>query len=377
MVRTKVSQGVANRLLLSKRVSLLLLFLLWTGIGILFALSWYLPAGAEGRPIQFKTAVTWYLLDSYLWLALCPLIFYLHRRFPLGAGRVWDYFLHLLLALCVAWLHFSALICLDKLLDPAFPSRFQTVHRAMTQLIIFRTISGVVTYTLVVAVCSARQFYAGLRSEREHRATLEYQLASAELAALKMQLHPHFLFNALHSVSALIDERPREAVRMITKLGTFLRVTLESSADQMVSLDEEARFLELYFDIEQIRVGDRVTFLLQIDPATRLVQVPTLILQPLVENALRHGPQEESGQTCISVVSRHLGSSVEIIVRNELREPPPYPPKPIREGVGLSNVRSRLEQLYTTRFQFEYGWVATGLFQVSLVVPLESGWGEL
>lgn len=339
----------------------------------MFTLSWYLPAGAEGRPIQFRTAVTWCLLDSYLWLALCPLIFFLHRRSPIENGRARNYLRHLLLAIAIAWGHFSVFICLDKLVDPAFAARFQTIHNAMTQLILYRTISGTVTYSLVLAVLSARDFYAGLRSERERRTTLEYQLAKAELTVLKMQLQPHFLFNTLHSVSALIEEDPHEAIRMIAKLGTFLRVTLESSAKQMVTLDEEVRFLELFFAIEQVRFGDRVRFLVEIDPATTSVLVPHLILQPLAENALRHGPRQEIQHMCVSVVSRLLGDSLEIIVRNEVENPPPHAPQPTQEGVGFSNIRSRLQQLYPTRFQFQYGWSSAGLFQVSLVLPRDSG----
>jgi len=360
-----------------KGASPLLLFLLWSALGFLFALAWYLPAGAEGHPIPFKTAVTWNLLDSYAWLALSPLIFSLQRRFRLEVDDVRSYLPHLPLALGVALLHFSVFIYLDRLLDPLFVTRFTTIQRAFTTLIFYRTITGVITYALIVIVLCAREYYSRLQSEREHRATLEFQLARAELAALRMQLHPHFLFNVLHSVSALIEEHPHEAIRMIARLGTFLRVTLENSATHLVSLHEEVRFLELYFAIEQVRVGERVRFQVQIDPATSSVPVPNLILQPLVENALRHGPWQELGRMCITVASRVLGDFVEIVVRNEVEGPPPHQPKPIREGVGLTNVRSRLQQLYRARFQFEYGWISSGMFQVSLVLPMQPATASL
>jgi hypothetical protein len=354
-----------------KWASPLLLLLLWTVIGMLFALAWYLPAGAEGHPIAFKTAIIWNLLDSYAWLALSPLIFFLQRRFRLEVDDGRNYFVHLLLAVGVAVLHFSAFICLDWLLDPLFATRFITIQRAFAQLIFYRTITGIVTYALIVAVLCARDYYCCLRSERERRATLEYQLTRAELSALRMQLHPHFLFNVLHSVSALIEERPGEAIRMIARLGTFLRATLEARPSHMVSLGEEVRFLEQYFEIEQVRVGERVRFIVQVAPASSSVPVPNLILQPLVENALRHGAWKELQSMCITVESRIVGDSVEIVVRNEVEKPLPLDPKPIREGLGLANVRSRLQQLYPGRFRFTYGWISNGLFQVSLVLPLE------
>jgi two-component system LytT family sensor kinase len=350
-------------------------------VGLLFTLSWYIPAKAEGRPIPFASAATWYLTDSYLWFALCPFIFLFYRRFPLDAARIHCYALHFLVAVVISCLHFSALLGLDKLIDPAFAVRFPTFRDAMTQLLLFRIVSGTVTYALMLAVFSARDYYAGLRTEREYRALLEHQAARAELTALKMQLHPHFLFNTLHSVSALIDEQPREAIRMIARLGEFLRVTLESSETQLICLEEEVRFVELYFEIEQVRIGDRVRLLVQIDPRTRLVLVPNLILQPLIENALRHGAWQQVHHARVIVSSRVLGDSVEIIVRNELQnalgdrayEPPNDHRESIREGVGLSNVRSRLQQLYPSRFRFEYGWISPGFFQVSLVLPATSG----
>jgi two-component system, LytTR family, sensor kinase len=375
-----ISQTASNRddrnaWLASRGITALVLFVFWTAIGILFALSWYLPSGAEGKPIPFRTAAIWNLLDSYVWLALCPLIVFLHRRFPIQIGSRLRYLWHGALAVGVALTHFAAFICLDRLLDPAFPTRFETVQRATAQLIYYRTTTGVVTYALILSVLSARDFYAGFRSERERRATLEYQLARAHLVALKMQLQPHFLFNALHSVSALIEESPQEAIRMVTKLGAFLRLTLESTEKQMVSLEEEIRFLELYFAIEKVRVGDRVRFLVEIDPRTRSALVPNMILQPLVENALRHGPWREVSDTSVSVVSRALGNSLEIIVRNETAEAPAENRNPVQEGVGLANVRWRLQQLYPTRFRFQYGWISAGLFEVALLMPLEGKFG--
>ena len=352
-------------------VSPLLLFSLWSGVALLFTLAWYLPAAAEGRPVAFRTAATWYFLDSYVRLALCPAIFFLHQKCPIEWSKVRGYLRQLLQAIAFSWVHFFLFLGLDRWLDPAFPVRFQTIGHATTQLFYFRTISGVVTYALVVAIVCARDYSAGLRSERERRASIEYQLAKAELNALRMQLHPHFLFNALHSISALIEERPREAIRMITRLGIFLRASLENSSEQLIPLDQEVRFLKLYFEIEEVRGGDRVCFQVDIDPTTTGVLVPNLILQPLVENALRHGVWQQAERVFVTVASRVRTDSVEIVVRNEARDIPAGERGLVREGVGLSNVRSRLQQLFPNRFQFQYGWVCAGLFEVSLQLPMD------
>jgi two-component system LytT family sensor kinase len=373
MFRSEDDKALASGRAHPSGVSLVRIFALWTGIGLLFAMSWYMPSAMEGRAIPFRTAATWYLLDCYVWFALTPLVVLLQRRLHIDVSRNRGYVWHVLLALCFSWIHFVVFIALDRVVDPNFSARFHSMRSAITQLFLFRTISGSVTYTVIVAIASARHYYQGLRSEREHTSTVECQLATAKLTALRMQLHPHFLFNALHSVGALIEEQPREATRMVARIGDFLRLTLEGPVTQFVTLQEEARFLELYFKIEEVRVGDRVRFLLEIDPLTTSTMVPNLILQPLVENALRHGAFQSAEHTRVIVRSRWVDHAVEIMVSNESQHGPVGGPAPVREGVGLSNVRSRLEQMYPGRFRFEYGWISASLFRVLLILPTDAG----
>ena len=124
MTTTPASKRVSSGLLYFSGVSPLSLFLLWTVVGLLFALSSYVPAKAEGRQLSFASAATWYLIDGYLWFALCPIILSFYRRFPLDVPRIHRYGVHLLVAVVISYLQFSALIGLDKVLDPAFASRF-------------------------------------------------------------------------------------------------------------------------------------------------------------------------------------------------------------------------------------------------------------
>jgi LytS/YehU family sensor histidine kinase len=185
--------------------------------------------------------------------------------------------------------------------------------------------------------------------EREKRATqLEAQLVQAQLQALKMQLHPHFLFNTLHSISALLHEDAEAADRMIARLGEFLRLTLEDTGQQEVTLQKELEFLKCYLDIERIRFQDRLTVRYDIDPETLDALVPNLMWQPIVENAIRHGIAPRSGAGCIELRSKRLGPKLQLQVKDDgpgLRNEPGSGGD-LNEGVGLANTRNRLRQLY-------------------------------
>jgi LytS/YehU family sensor histidine kinase len=161
-----------------------------------------------------------------------------------------------------------------------------------------------------------------------------------------MQLNPHFLFNTLNTVLALIHENPKAADRMLVRLSQLLRRTLEQGQTHEVPLRKEMEFLKLYLEIEQMRFEDRLTISYDIDPKAEDLLVPQLILQPLLENALRHGilPREEPGR--IELSARVLNSTLELKVRDNGNGLSLPPGSPLREGVGLANVRSRLAHLY-------------------------------
>jgi LytS/YehU family sensor histidine kinase len=199
---------------------------------------------------------------------------------------------------------------------------------------------------------------------------LATELVQARLQALRMQLNPHFLFNTLNTISALIHENPDAADRMIVRLSELLRRTLDRGDVQEVPLREELEFLRSYLDIEQMRFPDRLTVTFDIEPKTQELLVPQLILQPLVENALRHGilPREEAGRVEISarVVD---GQHLELKVRDDGSGLPAANGSPGREGIGLQNVRSRLAQLYGAAQQLEIGNASTGGVEARIRIP--------
>jgi two-component system, LytTR family, sensor kinase len=199
-------------------------------------------------------------------------------------------------------------------------------------------------------------------------AELEKRLVEAKLQALQMQLNPHFLFNTLHAISALMHKDVEAADRMLTRLSDLLRLALDSSDTQEVPLRDELAFLKSYLEIEQTRFGERLKVMMDIGPETSGALVPSLILQPLVENAIRHGiePQALAGIVRLSACCE--GDQLRLRVSDNgvgLRAG-----QPVAEGVGLSNTRARLEQLYGGAHQFQMSNGADGGLAVDIVMPL-------
>jgi LytS/YehU family sensor histidine kinase len=186
-----------------------------------------------------------------------------------------------------------------------------------------------------------------------------------------MQLHPHFLFNTLHSISSLVLEDPPKANSMIARLGDFLRLTLENSDQQLVTLKEETEFLRCYLDIEQVRFGDRLTVALELEPQTLSAQVPHLILQPVVENAIQHAIAPHATRGHINIEARRLNG----LLRLEVRDNGPGITSNSdwlgMKGVGLSNVRARLDQIYGSDFRFELINVRDGGLAVVMEIPFQ------
>lgn len=182
---------------------------------------------------------------------------------------------------------------------------------------------------------------------------LDAQLSNARLQALQMQLHPHFLFNTLHSISALaLNNEIRDAVKMINRLSEFLRLTLDNADTQIVLLEDEVEFVRRYLEIEHIRFQDRLTVDIEIDPQALVAEVPTLILQPLVENAMRHGVDSNSGASRVQIAARLQNDQVLMEVRDDGKDLKKISGQNGAAGLGLKNTRARLSELYGADYSF-------------------------
>ncbi len=222
-------------------------------------------------------------------------------------------------------------------------------------------------YWIIVSIVQAFSYHRRAQ-EREFRAlALENRLAEARLEALRMQLHPHFLFNTLNAIATLVHKDPRAADDMITNLSELLRATLDTTA-QEIPLRQELAFLDRYLEIQQTRFGDRLKVEREIEAAALEVPVPTLILQPLVENAIRHGLEPQSGPGVLRISARIENDLLQLGIQdNGAGSKSSDAARP--EGIGLANTRERLAQLYGTRAKMILTSGAEGGFSIRLELP--------
>jgi two-component system LytT family sensor kinase len=229
--------------------------------------------------------------------------------------------------------------------------------------------TNVLMYAAIVAAAHGLAYYQRYR-DRELRAThLEARLAQTQLQVLRMQLQPHFLFNTLHSISALVHEDPEGADRMLAQLADLLRMTLSADAAQEVALRQELDFLDRYLEIEKTRLADRLRIRRVIAPETLDARVPHLILQPLVENAIRYGvaPRADGGSIEVRTARRDGALRMEVWDDGPGMKSSKSPENGI--GLGLANTRARIAQLYGPAASLELASTPTGGFVAVLTIP--------
>lgn len=227
---------------------------------------------------------------------------------------------------------------------------------------------ALVTYAAIVGLSYAVRYHQESQARALNAVNLEARLMEARLKTLESELHPHFLFNTLHAISTLVHSDPEAADRMISRLSDLLRLTFDRSGAGEVPLKEELEFLEKYLEIEQIRFQDRLSVRFQIDPETLDAEVPRLILQPLVENAIKHGISPQSGRGLIQIAARRQDDAVWIEVRDNGVGLSSTARAGFEQGVGLSNTRARLECLYGSTHRLELEESEGGL-AVQVLIP--------
>src|SRR6185503_13508641 len=197
-----------------------------------------------------------------------------------------------------------------------YPMGKPLTMESMWRFVVANFSEGIGIYLLIALTSYAYSYYRRYREGRERTLQLEAQLSHAQLQALKMQLHPHFLFNTLHSISALLNKDVQAARKMITRLGDFLRMTLENSGSPEVTLQQEMEFLSCYLEIERIRFQNRLVTRIDVSPESLQARVPNLILQPLVENAIRHGIAHRSTHGLLELEPTQQDGTLRIQVRD-------------------------------------------------------------
>jgi two-component system, LytTR family, sensor kinase len=316
---------------------------IWTVVALLFAIQNALRDGLDGIAWPASVYLRWSLIQWYAWAALGPLVFRLAERYPLQA-RAPRHWLEQLLASAGVTLLAMAL---GAFVSTAFePSGFS---EQMRMFIGQHAAIGMLTYWALYAIQQAMHFHAEKTRREVEAAQMASDLAQSRLQVLKTQLQPHFLFNTLHAVITLLDEDPSAAEDMLLRLSELLRALLEDYDGQEITLRRELVLLDLYLGIQRLRFRDRLTTQVYIAPDTLDCAVPSLILQPLVENAIRHGIGERVGADCIQIEARREDGSLCIDVRNRnstLEKPAREKTPATGHGIGLSNTALRLRTLY-------------------------------
>ncbi len=352
----------------------------FSGFWSLVAAFWLLVALASAlemallQSANMEQALVAALFRLLPWTFLTPLIVWTSSTYTLERST-WKRSLWVHLLVCA--LSFAIVGAFAYLSPPApalirqDPTELSRLNRETrtTAFVILRRI----TYQLpifwgLVGVAHAIRFYERTQARQRRETELEARLAQARLQALRMQLNPHFLFNTLNSIASLVHEQP-QAEEMIEALSSLLRLTLNASDRQEVTLREELHFLDHYLLIEQIRFGDRLRVEKQIDAAALDTRVPILILQPLVENAVKHGIESQIAPGLVRITAERAGELLLLRVEDNGRGPAVSAKGALKEGVGLSNTRSRLNELYGDRASLRLAPGGTGGFLAEIQLP--------
>jgi two-component system LytT family sensor kinase len=305
---------------------------------VVSAVQIYVTVRLDGSPPPVTTILRWLVPGYSVWLASTPAIVALTRRYDFTGGR-WrsSFIVHLVASIVVATTTQLADALAAVVHDPR--QRFAAVLLVMARTWM---LWAVFTYWFYVVLVLAVRHYTTAMERKRHEAELTMAFANAQLAALRAQLHPHFLFNTLNSISALVAEDPTVARRMIAELGELLRTTLVEGARRTWSLREELALVERYVAIERMRFGERLTLRMACDSAAFPAEVPTLLLQPLVENAILHGIQPALAGGTVEISARRAGDWLEV----EVSDDGAGLPADAVERVGLTNCRERLQTYF-------------------------------
>ena len=346
------------------------LFAAATLISLFFATGNVLQGFFSGKPLSWPMAFSHQAAYYYLWLALAPLIFWLSLRVT---PQVWGWTgwvgTHLVAAAVFSLIQLALYGVLIQLIPAAQAQNTFSFTRVYRILLVYYGHVSMLLYWSILGLSYFVAYYRKAR-ERELRASqLETLLAQAQLQALRLQLHPHFLFNTLNTIAELVHTDAEAADLIIGHLSDLLRVSLDNFGMQEVPLRQELAFLNRYLAIEQTRFQERLRVSVEVAPEVLDEMVPNMILQPLVENAIRHGISPRATGGSVEIRACTDDGSLLIRISDDGCGLPQSLKPALRQGVGLDNTRARLFRLYGEHHQFNLKNIATGGLLVELVLP--------
>ncbi|HXT17587.1 MAG TPA: histidine kinase [Gemmatimonadaceae bacterium] len=315
-------------------------FAIWSIPALLSTLETVVFARQAGHPIPVWRAFVSEAPQWYAWAAFTPAILRLAERFPLGRREKRGNFLvHAGASLAASLIAAAADAFVGALVRPSSRS----LAASASSWFIGQLPATTLAYFAVVIIGHALASQARLREREQQALELETQLRDAQLATLRMQFQPHFLFNALNAVMGLVrDQRGDDAIRALALLGDVFRVAMSADGRHETTLAEELDFLTRYLEIERMRFGDRLAVAIHIPPELSRARVPRFILQPFVENALKHGILRERAGNSVTIAASRVDATLRLSVRDDGRGLT----APAIAGLGIANARSRLERMY-------------------------------
>ena len=360
-----VDPRFVSRLMKASAGRALLAALAWTVVGVVFALP-RLSTGGDWRPSLLASLAQW-----WSWGLVTPLFLAFDRRLPFSDAQLPRRIAaHLLpsLLFTVAYIYvFAAVLALLRLQSWNVLRHTAFLGNALRGMFLW----SVLVYWLIFGVSQAFQYRDRYLSSELRMERLERRFSETRLNALRMQLDPHFLFNALNTISSQVERDPKLARGMIEHLGDLLRLSLESKDRQEVPLAEELAFLDHYLAIQNIRFGDHLKIEMHIAPDVKYASVPCLFVQPLVENAIRHGLSHRSSGGTVVVSAERVENRLEIRVLDDGVGLPPGWRLETSAGLGLSVTRERIAGLHPNgASRFEVRPRATGGTEVEISLPL-------
>ena len=324
----------------------------WTFFALLFTPQTFLLNSNSPVPLTWAESLSINLVIFYLWALLTPFVWFLGTWFPLeNKERLHNFTNLLIFGFPIALLHLVLLQQVNYFLLNWSNLYIRTIP--LTNLLIGMGATNIMFYWVIIVVSQADIYF-----RRYH--DREQSLTQSQLQALKTQLHPHFLFNTLNAISQLLYENEEEADRTISQLSDLLRISLKSDQDHEVTLFEELDFLKKYLDIQQILLQNRLTVIWRILPNTLDAYIPNMILQPLVENSIRHGIAPRVSGGTIKIVATQEGKWLTLRICDDGLGLGFHPQQTKQFGIGLSNTKKRLYHLYGEDFEFQLSSAAEG-----------------
>lgn len=350
----------------------LLVFGWFTAVGFLLFTYRYLEDLAIARTGTFWARLIEQFTGAYAAAVLFPLVVIFARRYRLAGPSWWRRLPLHVGALAIFSVAHTTLMAISRHLIFPLTGLGPYDYGIMSIRYPMELANDVITYWVFIGAIYTFDYYRESHDREMRTLQLESRLAQSQLQTLRLQLQPHFLFNALNTISAILYENVELADQMITRLSDLLRRTLRDSPSQEVTLSEELEFLDLYLEIMRARFEERLIVNLEVESATQAALVPQLILQPLVENSIKHAMNPQTGAVAVIISVKHksgwlimeVGDNGPGLVRDQASV--------LRDGIGLSNTAARLHQLYGARHKFTLGNAAGGGLLVKIEMPFHT-----